>query len=589
MANYNMHADYDAVACSPLNVEERPVIGICSNFGEKGSELSEGYYQSVCEAGGVPLIIPPMANASVLLPLIERIDGLIISGGADLNPLWTGEDPIRQLGNLNPERDRAELLLVQLAYDRQLPILGICRGEQLLTSVLGGNVVQDIYTSFPDADILKHSQQAPRWELTHFVDTEAGSIVEKLLGERFAVNSFHHQAVGEPGPRLRVTARSADGIVEAVESTEHRPIIGVQWHPECYILKDNRDMLPLFGYIVGQADLLRRARRFHDQTSIVTLDSHCDTPMFFDRGVQFDQRDSKVLVDYHKMCEGHLDAVIMAAYLEQLDRSDEGLAAATEKARRIIDEIHQMVRHTEGAALARTPADLLRNKRDGLKSIMVGIENGYAIGRDIENVERFSQMGVVYMTLCHNGDNDICDSARKSNAEHGGLSPFGRDVVREMNRLGMMVDLSHAAESSFFDAIELSEVPCVCSHSSSRALCNHPRNLTDDQLRALAESGGVAQVTLYSGFLSETGDATIDDAVAHLLHMIDVAGIDHVGFGSDFDGDGGIPGCRAANEVLNFTMKLIDRGLTHEDLEKIWGKNFLRVMQQTQDNATTEI
>ena len=212
---------------------------------------------------------------------------------------------------------------------------------------------------------------------------------------------------------------------------------------------------------------------------------------------------------------------------------------------------------------------------------MRGIENGYAIGKDLSLVEHFARRGVVYMTLCHNGDNDICDSARGNN-EHGGLSPFGREVVAEMNRVGMMVDLSHASERSFYDALEVSRLPIVCSHSSARSLCNHPRNLTDQQMRALAEAGGVAQVTLYAGFLREDGKATIDDALRHLNHMVEVMGIEHVGVGTDFDGDGGVPGMADASEIINFTRRLTAEGYSNEDIRRIWGGNFLRVMEQVQ-------
>ena len=203
----------------------------------------------------------------------------------------------------------------------------------------------------------------------------------------------------------------------------------------------------------------------------------------------------------------------------------------------------------------------------------------------LEDVERFRRKGVVYMTLCHNGDNDICDSASKTENEHNGVSPFGEKVIREMNRTGMMVDLSHGGEKSFYDAIEISNLPIVCSHSSSRALCNHPRNLTDDQLRALARKGGVAQVTFYKGFLREEGTATLLDAMEHLEHMIAVAGVEHVGIGSDFDGDGGVPGIASASEMINITRLLLRKRYSENDLSLIWGGNFLRVMQQVQDAA----
>jgi microsomal dipeptidase-like Zn-dependent dipeptidase len=163
-----------------------------------------------------------------------------------------------------------------------------------------------------------------------------------------------------------------------------------------------------------------------------------------------------------------------------------------------------------------------------------------------------------------------------------GISDFGADVIREMNRLGILVDLSHASEPSFYDALEISRKPIVCSHSSSRALCDHPRNLTDDQLRALAKRGGVAQVTFYNGFLRADGQATILDALAHLNHMINVMGIEHVGIGTDFDGDGGVPGLASASELINFTRRLLCQRYSEEDIRLIWGGNFLRVMEQGQ-------
>ena len=168
---------------------------------------------------------------------------------------------------------------------------------------------------------------------------------------------------------------------------------------------------------------------------------------------------------------------------------------------------------------------------------------------------------------------------------HGGLSELGRKAVAEMNRCGVMVDLSHAAESTFYDALRLSSVPVVCSHSSCRAICDHPRNLTDEQLKALAEKGGVAQITFYSGFVRKEGVATILDIVEHIMHAISVCGIDHVGIGSDFDGDGGVVGLANASEMINLTRLLLREGLSVADLRKLWGGNFLRVMDQIQKAA----
>ena len=213
---------------------------------------------------------------------------------------------------------------------------------------------------------------------------------------------------------------------------------------------------------------------------------------------------------------------------------------------------------------------------------MLAIENGLALNGSLQNLRHFAQRGIVYMTLCHNGDNDICDSAKGCNT-HGGVSLFGEQVIREMNRLGIMVDLSHANEKSFYDALEISQLPIVCSHSSCRALCDHPRNLTDEQLRALAATGGVAQITLYHGFLRKDGEATVYDALQHLEHAIQVAGIDHVGLGTDFDGVGGVRGLANAAELLNFTRQLMLRRYSERDIQKIWGGNFLRVMAQVQN------
>ncbi len=586
MENFDWLSDYTDVTSRFPNHEARPVIGITGNFGERGCELAEGYFRSIETAGGIPVVLPPTGNASTLLSALDRLDGVLFSGGGDINPLFLGEDPRPELHSINARRDRGELLLARLAYDRQLPLLGICRGLQVMVAALGGTLFQDIAACRPtDVPLLvKHSQELDRGTASHFVEAEDSSLMAELFGRRFAVNSFHHQAVDQPGPHFRVTAHAADGVIEAVESTDFRFAVGVQWHPECFYPAGNDTMLPLFRHFVGEADLYRRARRIHSR--ILTLDSHCDTPMFFDRGVDFDHRDPKVLVDLHKMTEGGLDATIMVAYLPQEGRSPAELEAATRKADALLDGIETMVAGCRGVDIAHTPDDLYRLKHDGLHAVMPGIENGYAIGRDLSRVAHFRRRGVVYMTLCHNGDNDICDSARRSCNEHGGVSHFGADVIAEMNRVGMMVDLSHGAEKSFYDAIEISRLPIVCSHASARALCDHPRNLTDDQLRALSRTGGVAQVTLYHGFLRTDGEATIVDAVDHLCHMIDVAGIDHVGIGTDFDGDGGIRGCASASELLNFTRHLLLHRFSEADLEKIWGGNFLRVMRQGQQAAT---
>ena len=582
MPTFNMEEDCAALHSSFPIYNQRPVIGITGNYDAGVCTLLEGYYRSVLEAGATPIIIPPSDDTDAMVSLLDRVDGLILSGGGDINPLYLGEEPLHELGSINSVRDWHELMLVRLASNRQLPILGICRGVQVMTAAFGGQLYQDIYKGA--SATLKHSQKAERHVCTHTVRLAKESLLHKIFDtEVLPVNSFHHQAVKEVAPDFAVSAFSPDGLIEAIESTQHKSMIGVQWHPECMILGGNRSMMPLFEWLVGEARSFADARELHSR--VLTLDTHCDTPMKFDQQVCFSSRDPRILVDLHKMAEGHLDASIMVAYLRQLERDTASLDAAFAKAERLLDEIEAMVaQNAESVAIAYTPDDLYRLKREGKRALMLGIENGYAIGLDPKRVEHFRQRGVVYMTLCHNGDNDLCDSAR-GNYEHGGLSELGRTVISEMNRVGMMVDLSHAAETSFYQAIEASRTPIVCSHSSARALCDHPRNLTDDQLRALAASGGVAQVCLYDGFLRKEGGATIDDAVHHIMHMVQVAGIDHVGIGTDFDGDGGIIGCADASEVINLTRRLRTEGFAEQDIEKLWGGNFLRVMRIVQTAA----
>ena len=369
---------------------------------------------------------------------------------------------------------------------------------------------------------------------------------------------------------LLVNDKRQDQLLLKLAEDRQIPIVSIQ-HTDLDIYTE---------ILMLEATSFMEAKRLHHR--ILTLDSHCDTPMFFDQQINFASRDPKILVDLHKMTEGHLDATIMVAYLEQQGLSDEDLLTATAKADRILNEIETMVaKSKQFVNIAYTPADLYRLKAEGKKAIMLGIENGYAIGRDIKNVERFRRRGVVYMTLCHNGNNQLCGSCR-FNDEGLGVNAFGEEIIHEMNRVGMMVDISHAGDQTFYDALDISTKPIVASHSSSRALCNHPRNLTDEQLKALAIKGGVAQVTLYKGFLKEEGEATIQDAIRHLNHMVDVMGIEHVGIGTDFDGDGGIIGCASASELINFTRCLLKERYSEDDIRRIWGGNFLRVMEEVQ-------
>ena len=582
MKDFRLKKHLDEIYSRFPEAEQRPVIGITTNHEGIDATLRDKYYEMVVEAGGTPVLIPPVDDKDVIIGTLDRIDGLLLSGGGDVNPLWTGEEPSPRLHSINARRDKAELLITQLAYNRCVPILGICRGMQVLVTALGGHVCQDL----PETGaLLKHSQDADRSEPTHTVMLDDYSMLASYQeGARLCVNSFHHQAVEDAGPHLTVVGRAMDGVVEAVESNaEHKAVMGVQWHPEWL----GEEGLPVFLWLVNEAMVFARVKGIHAST--VTLDSHCDTPMFFPKGVDFGKRDPQLLVDLHKMDEGRQAAVTMVAYLEQpkdgkafRDIAPFDVEGPKEYADLIFDKIEAIVgEHSDHLALARNPEELEANFRAGKHTIMLGIENGQAFDHSLDNIDHFARRGIVYTTLCHNGDNDICDSARGTQT-WGGLSPFGREVVARMNDLGLMVDLSHAAESSFYDALEASRTPIVCSHSSCRALCDHPRNLTDDQMRRLADRGGVMQVTAYHGFLSLKDEADIYTLMDHVRHAVDVMGIDHVGLGTDFDGDGGIPGLADSSDMLNFTRELFLHEFSDDDIRKIWGGNWLRVMAEVQ-------
>lgn len=597
MKSFDIQSSLDDIYARYPEATRQPVIGLTGNFADGDARLCKQYYMSVVRAGGTPVIIPPVADKDVIINTLDKIDGLVLTGGGDINPLWAGEEPSPRLHGINHMRDKAELLTVRLAYNRQIPMLGICRGIQTLVTALDGEVDQDIAESFAAAhgagraaaaaghSLIKHSQDADRSEPTHTVRISRESVLYSLYKtETLAVNSIHHQAVRASGRRFSVSAKAPDGVIEAIESSEFKPFIGVQWHPEW--LGESGQVL--FRWLVDRARDFYTAKDLHRR--MLTLDTHCDTPMFFPQGIHFDRRDPRILVDMHKMAEGHQDAVIMAAYLPQPKLGETFSSKVAFKvdgplqyADLIFDKIEEIVNaNNRYLSIARTPSDLYEDKRKGRRSIMLGIENGLALNHDISNVRYFARRGVVYITLCHNGDNDICDSARGCNT-HGGVSRFGEQVIKEMNRCGIMVDLSHAGEKSFYDALSISSKPIVCSHSNCKALCDVPRNLTDDQLRALAKHGGVAHITLYHGFLrNDSQEATVMDAIAHLEHAISVMGIEHVGLGTDFDGDGGIRGLADSSELINFTLHLLRRRYSERDIARIWGGNWLRVMAQVQ-------
>jgi len=381
----------------------------------------------------------------------------------------------------------------------------------------------------------------------------------------------------------------------------------------------------------GEEKINRKAERMHDD--ILSIDTHCDTPMRFFRSGGFDPgvRNDLGSVDFPRMKEGRLDAEFFAIFIGQGPRTPEAYELAHSTTLATFDSIYAtLARNSSQAAIALTPDDALRHKAEGKLAIFIGIENGYPAGQDLSKIQQYYDLGARYITLCHSSNNDICDSSTdKSGPEHNGLSAFGEEVVKEMNRVGMMIDVSHISDESFYDVLALSEAPVIASHSSCRALCESPRNLDDEMLQALKENGGVIQICILSDYLRQPAPnpeyeekvkelrerwrtmgpevtdeqqeqrwmefselkkkyvrlATVADAVNHIQHVIDVIGIDHVGIGSDFDGGGGLEDCPDVSMMKNITKELIRRGYSRDEIAKIWGGNVMRVMREAQDQS----
>ena len=275
MKSFDLNAITKDIYSAYPEAARKPLIGITANYTDGDASLRDRYYTQIADAGGVPVIIPPLADKDIIINTLDNIDALLLTGGADHNPLWSGQQPQPALHNINQARDLPELLATRLACNRQMPILGICRGMQTIAIALGGEVCQDIPHT---PKLIKHSQEADRTEPTHSVDIEPDSALHGIFGtDRIFVNSFHHQAVTSPGKGMRITATAPDGTAEAMESTCHKPVTGVQWHPEWMCA----DGLPLFRWLVDEARLFSEAKRTHAST--LTLDTHCDTPMFFSK------------------------------------------------------------------------------------------------------------------------------------------------------------------------------------------------------------------------------------------------------------------------------------------------------------------
>lgn len=354
------------------------------------------------------------------------------------------------------------------------------------------------------------------------------------------------------------------------------------------------------------------------------LDSHCDTPsqILRLRNLAIDNDHSHV--DFPKLRRGGVDGAFFALYVPaSLDDMQ-----AWEYAWKLMDAVRRTVSdNSDRVAFARSPEEALKNCSEGRFSVFVGLENGSPVGDSLEKLEDFHEAGVRYVTLCHSADNRICDSCASKSPAWGGLSPFGRTVVRKMNDIGMMIDVSHISDDSFWDVLKYSREPVVATHSCCRALADHPRNMTDDMIKALASNGGVIQINFYplfidSGFAgSVTASMLLDECdrmeadfiaspedpvkrkawydildriqslqrpsykrvVDHIDHAVSLTGIDHVGLGSDFDGISVTP--QGLEDISKFHVlfeEMRNRGYSEAEIEKIAGGNFLRVMSLIQ-------
>ena len=557
----------------------KPLIGISLGYSPTKNSVNNTYVNSILMNGGVPYLIPVTDDVEVLRQVVAQLDGIVFTGGEDFAPAYFGEEEHEHLGEVNVNRDTYDLTLFKLASDRNIPTLGICRGLQLINVGMGGTLYQDLPSQKP-SDI-NHRQEEAGTVATHSVSVVEGSLMHQILGEKeIQVNTFHHQAIKKLAPGLKIVGWANDSVPEMIEAYPNRQILGTQFHPEIFTANGDKLLGKLFQFLIGKAETFQKAKEIHSR--ILSVDTHTDTPLWFTRGAfSLGWRKSNQ-VSIQKMEEGYLDSQFLAAFLAQKELDAESSQKAVEKCQKMLEGIFADVeKYKDYCGIALTEEDARRLKAEGKKAFFLGIENGYGIGKDIKNIKKYKDMGVQYMTLCHSYDNDICNSSSNTADASKGLTPFGRKVVKEMNKVGMLIDISHASEGTFWDAIKYSKDPIFASHSSVKALCDHDRNLTDEQLRALAKNGGVIHICIYGGYLNKDAKAaSIEDVVAHIDHAVKVAGIDHVGIGSDFDGGGGVLGCNGDNDMINITVKLLEKGYSEEDIRKIWGGNFFRVLDQ---------
>jgi len=325
---------------------------------------------------------------------------------------------------------------------------------------------------------------------------------------------------------------------------------------------------------------------------IITIDTHIDINVEnFTDSINYTMN-TDTQFNLPNMMEGELDVAWLVVYTAQGELNEEGYKAAYENAISKFDAIDRLVNEyaPDQVELALSSQDVSRILAEGKKVIMIGVENAYSMGLDTSNVEKFWEKGARYVSLTHNGHNQFSDSNTgefDGTTLHNGLSDLGKEVIELLNYYGIMIDISHPSKEAIRQMTELSKAPIIASHSSARALRDHPRNVDDEQLNWIKENGGVIQTTALGFFLTDREDppANMDDFMDHIDHMVEKIGIDHVGISSDFDGGGGIVGWEDASETMNVTNALRERGYSESEIAKLWGGNLLRVLDEVQEIA----
>ena len=328
-------------------------------------------------------------------------------------------------------------------------------------------------------------------------------------------------------------------------------------------------------------------------SEVITVDTHIDINVLnFTDSLNYTMN-TDTQFNLPKMIEGGLDVAWLVVYTAQSELNEQGYEAAYENAISKFDAIDRLVNvyAPDQVELALTSDDVRRILAKGKKVIMIGVENAYSMGLDTSNVKKFWDRGARYVSLSHNGHSQFSDSNTgefDGTSMHNGLSDLGKEVVGLLNYYGIMIDISHPSKEAIRQMTELSKAPIIASHSSARALRDHPRNVDDEQLNWIKENGGVVQTTALDFFLTDREDppANMDDFMDHIDYMVEKIGIDHVGISSDFDGGGGIVGWEDASETMNVTSALRERGYSESEIAKLWGGNLLRVLDEVQEIAT---